>query len=880
MIRKILIATLWAFLAWRSVGHAATYYFSSSTGDNANQGAHSCSQANPCRDFPGTTLDNQGALSCGDRLRLKRGDTWEGTQAEWEVESQGCSGNPIYVEAYGTGANPVLAGAAVTSAGWTVHSGNIYKITGQSQTFLKTVVYTIGGVHKALGYWNGSNTTLPLGTFRREGSTLYVRLFNNENPATSNVRIGNLSHSAGDGSHGLLRGGESENYSSYQVFRDITVIAANGVGFSYNGFGIRTAGLNVVGSGQDNFLCWHLGFLGACSDWGDYYSENSYGAAGVNGGGGSGQGFTSWGGPIGFLTGHYSHHNYMAGIDLLDFSGATNVTEISILRVRSWYNGGAPSDPAYDPNFYSDGASEVFIYGSIFGPRWANVLDRNSVSVKFGSEHPTTKPTENHQFINNLIFGTSWINFYTDEICYGSTSECPPSGDSTPPRKIKNIDFINNTLLAYSGGGFEMNWVFDDINTTTDHMKARNNIFVINNGGYNSYYMNSGAFLDADNNLYYSRTQSASTTDIYSTNGGSEPRYNLSEWRTLTSEDANSAYGNPLLTTDSDTNPVVTLGIGSPAIDTGMEDPYTYASWVPQTIKDDIGTEGLRGSTKSDGTVDDVSTNMDIGFHYDYANLTSVTATPASLTVGNVGNVTFQFTIPDKITAFLYDWQFKATLPAGFILSSGATSAVASSTISGTWNACSVSGQTISCTRAGDAQSELPGTYNVVISNVKNPTSAGTTGTFAVEIHDPAGDPITTITKVSEGTAPAVTISSGSSPVCGNSLIESGESCDDGNTTALDGCSATCQTETPVCGNSIVEYLEQCDDGNTTALDGCSATCQLENPVCGNGAVESGEQCDDNNTNSGDGCDASCQSEATGQVLRGCGFVLSRVSVT
>lgn len=33
-------------------------------------------------------------------------------------------------------------------------------------------------------------------------------------------------------------------------------------------------------------------------------------------------------------------------------------------------------------------------------------------------------------------------------------------------------------------------------------------------------------------------------------------------------------------------------------------------------------------------------------------------------------------------------------------------------------------------------------------------------------------------------------------PICGNSVIETGEQCDDGNTASGDGCSATCQTET------------------------------------------------------------------------------------
>ena len=68
--------------------------------------------------------------------------------------------------------------------------------------------------------------------------------------------------------------------------------------------------------------------------------------------------------------------------------------------------------------------------------------------------------------------------------------------------------------------------------------------------------------------------------------------------------------------------------------------------------------------------------------------------------------------------------------------------------------------------------------------------------------------------------------------VCGNSVQESGEACDDGNLVSGDGCSATCQTESTfpaaVCGNSTVETGEQCDDGNNIAGDGCSATCQNE----------------------------------------------------
>jgi len=38
----------------------------------------------------------------------------------------------------------------------------------------------------------------------------------------------------------------------------------------------------------------------------------------------------------------------------------------------------------------------------------------------------------------------------------------------------------------------------------------------------------------------------------------------------------------------------------------------------------------------------------------------------------------------------------------------------------------------------------------------------------------------------------------------------------------------TVVTEVPVCGNSVIETGEECDDGNTVSGDGCSATCQTE----------------------------------------------------
>lgn len=150
---------------------------------------------------------------------------------------------------------------------------------------------------------------------------------------------------------------------------------------------------------------------------------------------------------------------------------------------------------------------------------------------------------------------------------------------------------------------------------------------------------------------------------------------------------------------------------------------------------------------------------------------------------------------------------------------------------------------------------------------------------------------------------------------CGDGFVVGNEQCDDGNTAANDGCSATCTVESgwactgtnpstcsTTCGDGQVQPGEDCDDGNTTPADGCSATCQTESgwactgtypstctATCGDGVkagtetCDDGKQCDDNNrtpctglgveqcrgmgdgrclSRDGDGCSAACQTES------------------
>jgi len=94
--------------------------------------------------------------------------------------------------------------------------------------------------------------------------------------------------------------------------------------------------------------------------------------------------------------------------------------------------------------------------------------------------------------------------------------------------------------------------------------------------------------------------------------------------------------------------------------------------------------------------------------------------------------------------------------------------------------------------------------------------------------------------------------------VCGDTVYDPGEECDDGNRQDGDGCSSICHLEDLAsCGNGKRDPGETCDDGNVSDGDGCSATCQNEGR-CGDGSLDPGEQCDDGNTAIGDGCSSKC----------------------
>ena len=87
------------------------------------------------------------------------------------------------------------------------------------------------------------------------------------------------------------------------------------------------------------------------------------------------------------------------------------------------------------------------------------------------------------------------------------------------------------------------------------------------------------------------------------------------------------------------------------------------------------------------------------------------------------------------------------------------------------------------------------------------------------------------------------------------------EQCDDGNARDdANGCSETCLFNN-VCGDGVVQLGESCDPGGEDGT--CDVDCTPR--TCGDGYANAsaGEQCDDGGILGGDGCSPACRLEGS-----------------
>jgi len=126
--------------------YATNYYVAANGNDNDN----GTSVSTP---FQTIAKINSLTLQAGDQILFRRGDTFRG---QLNITQSGTPGNPIIIDAYGTGDAPVISGSALVT-GWTNTNGNIWQADFSQGGTAVTGVY-INGSALPLGRWPNANT--------------------------------------------------------------------------------------------------------------------------------------------------------------------------------------------------------------------------------------------------------------------------------------------------------------------------------------------------------------------------------------------------------------------------------------------------------------------------------------------------------------------------------------------------------------------------------------------------------------------------------------------------------------------------------------------------------------------------------------------------
>jgi hypothetical protein len=170
MMRKFLLLFLLLFSVHAL--QAATFYFSSVSGDDSRSPLEAQNPATPWK-----SLDRFNSymrfLQPGDSILFKRGEVFYGTMM---AKAKGSLAGTIYYGAWGTGANPVFSGFT-TVTGWAQYSPGIYSAPLEASY---PNIITINGEPKAMGRW--PNT----GYLKYEGANGNQSITDNELPASPN----------------------------------------------------------------------------------------------------------------------------------------------------------------------------------------------------------------------------------------------------------------------------------------------------------------------------------------------------------------------------------------------------------------------------------------------------------------------------------------------------------------------------------------------------------------------------------------------------------------------------------------------------------------------------------------------------------------------
>ena len=171
-------------------------------------------------------------------------------------------------------------------------------------------------------------------------------------------------------------------------------------------------------------------------------------------------------------------------------------------------------------------------------------------------------------------------------------------------------------------------------------------------------------------------------------------------------------------------------GDGTDVLNTGDSETATSTHTLTQTEADTC-------SLPKTGTVSGggVPTGTSVGAEaVTIGTLTSTDVEPESLVAGAVGDVDVSFTVENPVPA---DGKVVVTFPSGFVLSNGAATAIGrdGTSFNGT-ESVSIFGRTVTITRSGGNSVATGTAVTLELTNVKNPTTVGLTGTYSIKTTD------------------------------------------------------------------------------------------------------------------------------------------------
>lgn len=215
--------TILLVVLYGGVFSQTTYYVSSSTGNDANNGTSPSTPFKTVLHCTQTVL-NTGGMHGGDQLLFKRGETFPcgSDNVNIDIRTSGSAGNNIIIGAYGTGANPIIDGTIdipnwQTSGNWTNVSGNIWRLANTQAPHRLWV----NGTEWARS--PSTNTPTASEPYAVDGS--YIYLYSSGNPATTYSTIQTI----------LDAYGLTGNDQSYITIQDLDIRRFNG-GIDLQGF--------------------------------------------------------------------------------------------------------------------------------------------------------------------------------------------------------------------------------------------------------------------------------------------------------------------------------------------------------------------------------------------------------------------------------------------------------------------------------------------------------------------------------------------------------------------------------------------------------------------------------------------------------------------